>query len=136
MDILFSELKKKDVIDVCSGKKLGKISDVKFDFPFGKIKSFSVRGGLFCEEVIVLLSQIERVGEDTVLVNLTAKDGVCDNPPDSKGEKGDFKPDFKPDLKPPHNPCKPDCRPNRKPDCSPCKPIRPNPRDLHFDEDE
>ena len=94
---------------------------MKFDFPFGKIKSFSVRGGMFCDEVTVLLPQVERIGEDIVLVNLTAKDGVCDNSTE------------KPDNKPEH---KPDCKPNRRHDAPFGRQSRPNPRDLHFDEDE
>ena len=125
MDILFSELKKKDVIDVCSGKKLGKITDLKFDFPFGKIKSFSVRGGMFCDEVTVPLPQVERIGEDIVLVNLAVGDGVCDNSTDSPCEKPDNNPERKPD-----------CKPNRRHDAPFGKPSRLNPRDLHFDEDE
>ena len=47
MDILFSDLKKKDVYDAATGKKLGRIADLKFSFPAGKMLSVTVGGGLF-----------------------------------------------------------------------------------------
>ena len=70
MDILFSELKKKDVIDVCSGKKLGKVRDVAFAYPEGHVKSISVSGGVLgCGETqTVSFRDIERIGTDAVLV--------------------------------------------------------------------
>ncbi len=86
MDILFSDFKKKDVIDVCSGKKLGKVKDMLFTFPDGKIKSITVStnklwGG---EEEVIPYGKIERVGEDALLVNTARTEPSCDGKPPLK----------------------------------------------------
>lgn len=69
MKIRFSHLKKKDVIDLCTGKRLGRVRDVGFTFPEGCVTHFSV-GCAFGEEITVPLACVERIGEDTVLVSL------------------------------------------------------------------
>jgi len=75
MDVLFSEIKKKDVIDVCTGKRLGKIKDLTFTFPEGRVKSFTVSGGMFCgtDEQVIKLADVERIGDDAVLVSTGKK---------------------------------------------------------------
>ena len=71
MDVSFSDLKKKDVIDVKTGKKLGKTGDILFSFPEGKVVSFTVSGGfLGCgESKTFKFCDIEKIGEDAVLIN-------------------------------------------------------------------
>ena len=83
MDILFSDLKKKDVIDVNTGKKLGKVRDITVTFPEGRVKSISVAGGMLgCGEAqTVDFKAIERIGSDAVLVNFRQKRECC--PPSS-----------------------------------------------------
>ena len=86
MDILFSELKKKDVIDVCTGKKLGKVKDITVTFPEGRVRSISVASGMLgCGEAqTVAFNAIERIGSDAVLVNFNLKK---DEPPKCKPPK-------------------------------------------------
>ena len=79
MNIDYNELKKKDVIDVCSGKKLGKVKNISFTFPDGKITGVTA-GGLFCgEDSSFLFSDITRIGEDAVLVSLCEKPRIDTN---------------------------------------------------------
>ena len=98
MNIDYNELKKKDVIDVCSGKKLGKVKNISFTFPDGKITGVTA-GGLFCgEDSSFLFSDITRIGEDTVLVEKkkpSRQDGCCYG--------GGFSPSSPPPGKPSEN---------------------------------
>ena len=51
MELSFSELKRKDVINTADGKKLGRICDIVFCYPENKILGFVVPcGSLFKKE--------------------------------------------------------------------------------------
>ncbi len=78
MEYSFNELKKKQVINVIDGKKLGKIVDVEISFPCSKVITYTVGGiGLFCAEVIKITPcEIQRVGEDAILVKPSVNEGV------------------------------------------------------------
>ncbi len=70
----FSELKQKDTVNVCDGKRLGKVCDVVFTFPEGKVKGIVVPGGKgfrwVKSDLFIDLKNIVRIGEDVVLVEL------------------------------------------------------------------
>lgn len=74
MLIKFSELKKKKVVNILDGRVLGKICDVIFTYPEGKICEFVVSNGFFSKEEYVFgLCCVNKIGDDAVLVSL--KDG-------------------------------------------------------------
>lgn len=73
-------LEKKDVINICSGGRLGFITDLEIDLCSGKICSIIVsekKGvwGIFCEENVYQIPWecIKRIGEDTVLVDINTE---------------------------------------------------------------
>ncbi len=71
--INYLDLKKKSVVNILDGKELGKIIDLVFTFPEGKIVSFIVGGKGFLsqkEEYIFDLCCVNKIGDDTVLVSL------------------------------------------------------------------
>lgn len=71
-----SELQKKDLVDIRSGKKIGKIVDVEFDVASGIMNSFMIeRKGLFFsgEDVSVEFKQIKKLGEDVILIDIYDK---------------------------------------------------------------
>lgn len=73
MQVKFSELKKKKVVNVMDGKMLGYIYDVNFDYPECKITSFICgdKKSVFCrEEYVILPCDINKIGDDAVLVCL------------------------------------------------------------------
>ena len=75
MNIPYCELTKKEVVNVCDGKIVGYISDMLICASEGRILNFSVRPdcGLFPKkknDIIITWENIERIGEDTVLVKI------------------------------------------------------------------
>ncbi len=75
METSFLELRKKDVVNVKDGKKLGRISDTIFTYPEGRVMGFIAPGGKwFCftkTEVFIDIRNIVRIGFDTVLVDIS-----------------------------------------------------------------
>lgn len=81
-----SDVKKKRVVNILDGRELGKICDVIFSYPEGKISDFIVSKGIFNKEgYIVNLCCVNKVGDDAVLVSL--KEACTDNP-DCDSKKG------------------------------------------------
>lgn len=74
MDIAFTDLKEKEIINVTDGKKLGRIIDFLFDIETGQIKGIIVPGErkIFKrnEDIFVPLEKIRRIGGDVILVKL------------------------------------------------------------------
>lgn len=100
MEVTFSELKQKEVISITDGKHLGKVCDITFTFPEGKVTGFTVTGckgfKFTRQEVFLPIKSIVKIGEDAVLVN-----GETPPPP----------PPFKPNCPPPPPPaCPPQSR--------------------------
>ncbi len=69
-----SELKCKEVINLCDGKRLGFVADAEVDLDCGRIVSLLVppEGKLFsfgkCAPVRILWCNVERIGDDVILV--------------------------------------------------------------------
>ena len=73
MTITYQDLKRKDVLEISTGKNLGKITDLVIEKKTGKILKIIVpgrRGGfLSCENFEIKYSRIQRIGDDVILVN-------------------------------------------------------------------
>ena len=78
-----------DVVSVTDGKHLGRVCDIVFSFPEGRVCGFNVTGSkgfkLTRPDFFIPLSAVVRIGEDVVLV----KDGKGKNcpppPPPGRG---------------------------------------------------
>ena len=74
MELTFSKLRAKEVINVQDGKKLGRICDVVLCYPENKwigivvpnTRGFSVKRN----ELFIDLKQVQKIGEDVILVNV------------------------------------------------------------------
>ena len=71
------DLQKKEVVNINDGKRLGFLYDIEIDLKTGKIGSIIVPGrgrflGIFgkYEEYIINFSQIKKVGDDIILVDI------------------------------------------------------------------
>lgn len=71
-----SDLQKKDVVNVNDGRKIGNIIDIKLDDK-GNMAGFIVEKSKFIismftnnDEVEVKWSEIKKIGEDVILVNI------------------------------------------------------------------
>ena len=76
-NLLLSELKSMEVIDISEGKRLGFIGDIIFDDDLTYIKSFVIpyQSGVFSvfkkkEEIEIPWDQIKVIGVDIMLVDL------------------------------------------------------------------
>ena len=72
-----SELKKREVINVCDGKRLGNITDFEIMVPEGRIEAIVVPGtlslGSFFKSsppIVIPWSNIRKIGEDVIIVEL------------------------------------------------------------------
>lgn len=100
MEISFTELKEKEVINLSDGKKLGRIIDIVFDTTSGEVKGIIVPGERKIlrknEDYFVPLSKLKRIGDDVILVSLSGKifgqNGGCysDNYSENKTKKVEF----------------------------------------------
>lgn len=74
METSFCEIKKKNVINILDGRDLGKVCDITFTYPEGKIKAIIVPGkknSFFkTSELIINFCCIEKIGNDVILVRL------------------------------------------------------------------
>ena len=74
MEMSFSELRSKEVINTADGRKLGRICNIVFCYPENKILGFIVPGnrgfGQKKTDFFLDLKNIVKIGGDTVLVNI------------------------------------------------------------------
>ena len=109
MELTYSELAKRDVINIADGRCLGRIIDLKLVFPTGKLVGIFVPGrrnrGLFKffdkTRIYIEESRILKIGGDVILVDMQCGDNCLPsinintpNPP-----------------KPKPKPCPPPCPP-------------------------
>lgn len=70
----FCELKNKEVINICDGRRLGFVSDIEIDLENCRVVSIIMPsdGKFFsfsrCDPVRVLWCDIEKIGDDVILV--------------------------------------------------------------------
>lgn len=74
------DLREKAVINVCNGQKLGYVAELEIDVECGNVtalivKQESIMSLLFCKNLIrVPWDKIQRIGKDTILVDLPLLD--------------------------------------------------------------
>ena len=91
------ELRDKEVINLCDGRRLGYISDFELELCSGRITAICVPGEMGCfgfkkgEEIVIPWENIQRIGEDAILVEVPP----LPNPPDcgcTSGNEGHARP--------------------------------------------
>ena len=85
MGCTISDFRDKEVINVCDGRRLGYVIDVEFDIVSGRIISIVVPGdkcGFLCfsrcEDIYIDWCKIQRIGDDTILVDIGRDVSDCD----------------------------------------------------------
>lgn len=88
-----TDLRDKEVINVCDGKRLGYISDVEFDVCEGRICAIVVPGECNIlgfskgEDIVIPWDKIERIGDDTILVKVPCMPPAADCCPEERKKK-------------------------------------------------
>jgi YlmC/YmxH family sporulation protein len=96
MELSFSELRAKEVVNTQDGKRLGKACDVALCYPENKWLGIVVPGGRGWgskkNNLFIDLRHIVKIGEDVILVNIGAPRKNCEKgnpcPPPPKGFEG------------------------------------------------
>ena len=74
MELSFSELRTKEVVNVADGRKLGRVCDMVFCYPENRILGFVVPGargfGAKRADFFIELKNIVKIGDDVILVNV------------------------------------------------------------------
>ena len=75
------QLKEKEVINVCDGRRLGCVEDLEFEIDSGKICSLILyeRGAFFGRGEVLLLpwASIKRIGPDIILADIGEEPPPC-----------------------------------------------------------
>lgn len=112
MEVNFSSLKQKDVINLSDGKNMGRVCDLSFSFPENCVLGFTVTGckgfKFSKQEVFIPIKNVTKIGKDAVLVKFGEKEGKPDGPPPPP-KRGC------PPPCPPKNNCPPPCPPDNCP---------------------
>lgn len=73
----YSELRTKEVINVCDGARLGVICDLELDACDGRVLAIVVPGPSRCfgllrssEELVIPFCKLKKIGEDVILVEI------------------------------------------------------------------
>ncbi len=120
MELSYSELSKRDVINVADGRCLGRIIDLTLSFPRGVLTGITVPGrrnrGLFSffdkSRIFIEVNKIIKIGGDVILVDLRCADTCAPNV--KVGEKGKR-------IEQPPNHCPPN---HYSSNCCPPKPLQ------------
>ena len=77
MEITFCDLRAKEVVNICDGKRLGNIIDIVFDSCCARITGIVVPGerNFFCffkncVDIFIPFNKIRKIGRDVILVEL------------------------------------------------------------------
>ncbi len=74
METSFGELRRKETVNLCDGKRLGRVCDVVFTYPEGKVQGIVVPGGKGFRfgraELFIELKNVTKIGVDVIFVEI------------------------------------------------------------------
>lgn len=74
METSFCELHRKETVNLTDGKRLGRVSDVVFTYPEGRVQGIVVPGGKGFRwgraELFIDLKCVKKIGIDVILVDI------------------------------------------------------------------
>jgi YlmC/YmxH family sporulation protein len=107
MEMSFSELRTKEVINTIDGRRLGKVCDLVFSYPENLILGIVAPGGkgfgFWKSEQFIDMKNIVKVGDDVILVNFNMPPKPCGK----RGGRGE-----RCRATPPEPPCSYPCPPD------------------------
>lgn len=82
MEISFSLIRSKDVVNIYDGKRLGRATDILFDAATGKVLGIVLPGvkKIFRknEDIFVPIDLLKKIGDDVILVKLSPEEPFSD----------------------------------------------------------
>ena len=104
MELSFTELRERDVVNIADGRSYGKACDIVFNYPEGKISGIVVPGrrcySLFRSrnDIFIEWRKIKKVGKDVILVDLRPYEPPKNNKYDCCGNGGNEQSNTRIDL--------------------------------------
>lgn len=109
MEMSFSELRTKEVVNTGDGRRLGRVCDIVFCYPENRVIGIVAPGAkgisLWKNEQFIDMNHIVRIGDDVILVDYDmptkpcgrkpGRGRVCPPPPPERST--DAPPDYRPD---------------------------------------
>lgn len=84
MEMSFSELRTKEVINTNDGRRLGKVCDIVFCYPENRVIGIVAPGGkgfsIWKNEQFIDMKNIVKIGDDVILVNFNMPPKPCRKP--------------------------------------------------------
>ena len=103
METSFGELRKKEAVNICDGRRLGRVCDVVFTWPEGKVLGIVVPGGRGFRwgkaDLFVDIKKITKIGIDVILVDIKA----APKPEKRRSKWEDACPPAPPEAPPPYS---------------------------------
>ena len=105
METSFDELKRKETVNLSDGKRLGKVCDIVFTYPEGKVLGIVVPGSTGFHwgksRLFIDLCNVKKIGVDVVLVEIKSppkpnkkkpkwEDDYCPPPPPKPRDRRDY----------------------------------------------
>ena len=92
MEMSFSELRTKEVVNTADGRRLGKVCDLVFCYPENRLIGIVAPGGkgfgFWKNEQFIDMKNIIKIGDDVVLVNFNMPPKPCGRKPIRGGGGG------------------------------------------------
>ncbi|MBS5022102.1 MAG: YlmC/YmxH family sporulation protein [Firmicutes bacterium] len=89
MELSFSELRTKEVVNTNDGRRLGKVCDIVFCYPENRVIGIVVPGckgfAFWKSEQFIDMKNIVKIGDDVVLVNFNMPPKPCGRKPGHGG---------------------------------------------------
>ncbi len=73
MELSYTYLRTKEVVNVVDGRKMGKVCDIVFCYPENRVVGIVTPGGRFAwrkNEQFIEMKNIVKIGDDVILVNV------------------------------------------------------------------
>lgn len=85
MEMSFSDLRTKEVINTNDGRRLGKVCDIVFCYPENRVIGIVAPGGkglsIWKNEQFIDMKNIVKIGDDVILVNFNMPQKPCGTKP-------------------------------------------------------
>lgn len=94
MEITFSDVRSREIVNIFDGKRLGRANDIVFNKESGQVLGIIVpsAGKIFRkkDDVFIAINKVSKIGDDVILVNLMPSDSITFSPKEKQKTKNGY----------------------------------------------